>query len=88
MGTLREKHFLQSTCKEANMRNKKMSTTLTDHKTSMLDYLKLVLDKVRFSHDLFTKEYHKGLKLLDPIEQAELKQWLGIHDNGIENTGS
>lgn len=88
MGALSKKHFSRSNHAQMNNRHNEPNTSRSGHKTSMLDYFKLILEKVRFSNDLFTKEYHKGLKLLTPVEQAELKRWLGIPDNGIENTGS
>ncbi|WP_421878837.1 hypothetical protein [Marinoscillum sp.] len=45
-------------------------------KTSMVDYLKLILDKISFNRDLFVKEYRKGIRYLSPGERAELRKWL------------
>ncbi|MEP0368396.1 MAG: hypothetical protein ABJN36_16085 [Cyclobacteriaceae bacterium] len=80
MGTLSKNHFSRSNHAQTNNRHNERGTSRSGHETSMLDYFKLILDKVRFSNDLFTKEYHKGLKLLTPVEQAELKRWLGMPD--------
>lgn len=41
----------------------------------MLEYIKLILDKVSFDSKLFEKELKKGLKELLPKEMKELKNW-------------
>ncbi len=45
-------------------------------KTSMLEYVKLILSKVSFDRKLFRKEYRKGLGWLSSNEAGELKSWL------------
>ena len=50
-------------------------------KTSMFDYVKLILAKVSFNRKLFRKEYRKSLKVLSANETSELKAWL--RDNGL-----
>lgn len=41
----------------------------------MLEYIKMILDKVSFDSKLFEKELKKGLKELLPSEMHELKNW-------------
>jgi len=41
----------------------------------MLEYIKMILDKVSFDSKLFEKELKKGLKELLPVEMKELKNW-------------
>lgn len=41
----------------------------------MLEYIKMILDKVSFDSKLFEKELKKGLKELLPAEMKELKSW-------------
>ncbi|MCP9761914.1 hypothetical protein EGI31_03030 [Lacihabitans soyangensis] len=41
----------------------------------MLEYIKMILDKVSFDSKLFEKELKKGLKELLPPEMKELKNW-------------
>lgn len=45
-------------------------------KNSMLDYCKLILEKVRFNKKLFWKEYKKSCHNLADNEVAELREWL------------
>lgn len=42
---------------------------------TMLEYVKVILEKVSFDKVLFEKELKKGLKLLVPKEAKELKNW-------------
>lgn len=41
----------------------------------MLEYVKLILEKVSFDRKLFEKELQKGLKQLVPTEVKQLKEW-------------
>lgn len=41
----------------------------------MLEYIKMILDKVSFDSKLFEKELKKGLKELVPLDMKELKNW-------------
>ncbi len=43
---------------------------------SMLEYCKLILEKISFSRTLFRKEYRKTFRYLDAREHFELKTWL------------
>jgi hypothetical protein len=45
-------------------------------KTTMLDYCKLILEKVQFNKRLFWKEYKKSCYHLAEHEAAELREWL------------
>ena len=45
-------------------------------KTSMLEYFKIILDKVSFDKKLFRKEYRKSLSSLTKDEANQLKDWL------------
>lgn len=45
-------------------------------KVSMLEYCKLVLEKISFSRRLFRREYKKTFRYLGPKEHFELKRWL------------
>jgi hypothetical protein len=42
---------------------------------SMLEYVKLILEKVSFDRRLFEKELEKGIKQLVPSEVRQLKTW-------------
>lgn len=42
---------------------------------SMLEYIKIILDKVSFDKSLFEKELKKGLSQLVPNEIKQLKEW-------------
>jgi hypothetical protein len=42
----------------------------------MLEYCKLVLEKISFSRRLFRREYRKTFRYLEPQEHFELKRWL------------
>jgi len=41
----------------------------------MLDYFKLILEKVSFDKQLFEKELRKALAYLQSSEQENLKKW-------------
>jgi hypothetical protein len=41
----------------------------------MLDYVKVILQKVSFNEQLFEKELRKGLKALLREDVLELKKW-------------
>lgn len=46
-------------------------------KISMLEYCKLILEKLSFHKQLFRKEYKKSLKYyLSPNEHEEFKRWV------------
>lgn len=45
-------------------------------KTSMLEYLKIILTKVSFDRRLFRKEYKKSFNQLSDKDIIELKRWL------------
>lgn len=47
-------------------------------KTSMLEYLKLILKKVSFDKSLFKKEYRKSLRMLGTDDAQALRQWIRI----------
>lgn len=51
--------------------------------TSMLEYSKLILEKVSFDTKLFEKELVKALKLLMPADRAELQTWV-IRTFGVQ----
>lgn len=42
----------------------------------MLEYVKLVLQKVRFNDVLFRKELSKSLRWLDDHEKKDLQHWI------------
>jgi hypothetical protein len=42
---------------------------------SMLDYIKIILQKVSFDRRLFEKELRKALRMLMPNEVKKLKSW-------------
>ncbi len=42
----------------------------------MLEYCKLVLEKISFNRKLFRREYRKSFRYLEPKEHFELKKWL------------
>lgn len=42
---------------------------------SMLEYVKLILEKVSFDKELFEKELKKGISYLVADEVVELKNW-------------
>jgi hypothetical protein len=44
--------------------------------TTMLDYSKIVLERVSFNPTLFKKEYRKALRRLHPLEAASLSMWV------------
>ncbi|CAG5071691.1 hypothetical protein DYBT9623_03682 [Dyadobacter sp. CECT 9623] len=46
---------------------------------SMLEYIKIILQKVSFDRRLFEKELRKAIRMLMPFEVKRLKQW--CYDN-------
>ncbi len=42
---------------------------------NMLEYVKIILEKVSFDKNLFEKELKKGIMQLIPTEVRELKNW-------------
>lgn len=44
--------------------------------TTFLDYYKMILDKVSFDPNLFTKEYQKATRSLHTNEIGDLNNWL------------
>ena len=50
-------------------------------KTGLLDYYKMILSKVSFDVDLFSKEYQKAVRTLQPNEVVDLNAWL--RSNGL-----
>jgi len=57
-------------------------------KTSFLEYYKMVLDKVSFDHQLFTKEYRKAVAMLQSNEVDDLNAWIRSRglQSGVSNT--
>ncbi len=47
----------------------------------MLEYCKVILQKISFSKTLFKKEYKKSFKYLTQAEHQELKTWLRARIN-------
>ena len=45
----------------------------------MLEYSKLILEKVSFDSELFQKELKKALRILNPEEIRELVEWSRAH---------
>jgi hypothetical protein len=45
-------------------------------KTSMLEYVKIILQKVSFNRKLFFKEYRKSYQWLVHEERKKLKEWI------------
>lgn len=45
-------------------------------KVTMLEYCKLILEKISFSRRLFRREYRKTFRYLGPKEHFELRKWL------------
>lgn len=46
---------------------------------SMLEYIKIILQKVSFDRRLFEKELKKAIKMLMPAEVKRLKLWCYEH---------
>ena len=44
-------------------------------KMSMLDYCKVILEKVHFDQTLFHKEYRKSMRWLSHEERKHLQEW-------------
>jgi hypothetical protein len=49
----------------------------------MLEYIKTILEKVSFDIKLFEKELRKSLKMLEPAEMLELRDWCFLKFSGI-----
>ena len=49
--------------------------TIQDKKMQMLEMSKLILQKVSFDKQLFTKELRKAVRWLQPDEKMILKVW-------------
>jgi hypothetical protein len=45
-------------------------------RVSMLEYCKMILEKLSFNKKLFKKEYLKSFKLLKPTEGILLRKWV------------
>ncbi|MBD3636281.1 MAG: hypothetical protein HUJ25_02980 [Crocinitomicaceae bacterium] len=45
-------------------------------KSSYLNFYKMILEKVKFDHQLFWKEYQKATQMLTESERSELNQWV------------
>lgn len=45
-------------------------------KRSMLEYCKLILEKLSFNRRLFFKEYRKSLTFISPEQRPELRRWV------------
>lgn len=45
----------------------------------MLNYCKIILQKVSFNRDLFLKEYRKSHNWLTEEESRKLRQWVRTH---------
>jgi hypothetical protein len=50
--------------------------------TSMLDYSKMILEKVSFDAQLLQREFRKALSKLLPADAQELKNWCSVKFNG------
>jgi hypothetical protein len=49
---------------------------IVEMKNTFLDYYKMILDKVSFDPNLFTKEYRKAIVNLQTNEINDLNHWL------------
>ncbi len=47
-----------------------------NNECKMLNYCKLILEKMAFDRRLLIKEYRKSLRWLDSTESQELKAWM------------
>lgn len=45
-------------------------------KGSFLEYYKTILEKVSFDKELFVKEYHKAMKMVEATEAEQLSKWI------------
>ncbi|KAA3436486.1 hypothetical protein FOA19_19030 [Rufibacter hautae] len=52
----------------------------------MLEYVKLILDKVSFDSSLFEKELRKSMRMLMHKELETLREWCYNHFSGAYNT--
>lgn len=48
----------------------------------MLDYSKMILEKVSFDAQLLQREFRKALSKLLPADAQELKNWCSVKFNG------
>ena len=46
---------------------------------SMLEYIKIILQKVSFDRRLFEKELRKAIRMLMPVEVKRLRVWCYEH---------
>ena len=44
---------------------------------TVLEYTKMILDKVSFDVKLLEKEYEKAITILSPVEARALSTWVG-----------
>ena len=44
---------------------------------TVLEYTKMILEKVSFDVRLLEKEYRKAIAMLSPLEVRELNTWVG-----------
>lgn len=49
----------------------------------MLEYIKIILQKVSFDRRLFEKELKKAIRMLMPAEVKRLKLWCYEHYSGV-----
>ena len=54
----------------------------------MLEYCKIILQKISFSKSLFKKEYKKSFKYLSENERLELKKWLKANVLTVSRDGA
>ncbi|RNI25855.1 hypothetical protein [Rufibacter latericius] len=52
----------------------------------MLEYVKLILDKVSFDSSLFEKELRKSMRMLIHNEVETLREWCYTHFSGSYNS--
>lgn len=62
--------------KDSLMMKPESKTTEPMNVMSMLEYSKMILERVSFHPYLFKKEYRKALRRLQPVEAASLRLWV------------